>query len=274
MSFKSFFLEGKHYQVTKRAKDITGDSVEEGSIWEVVDEPEDEYNYVRFSQVKASPGTHNYMLFNYNKALKIFTQTTPASVEIPKDEHCGLIVGEKYVPHSKNNGKERLESSSVWRHAKRKNQPFLYYTGAFGNDLCFDENPYSGKPAGDFFLPTDVTPYKETPTTFQVDVEFIKAGYASACKEWKKKLEKKFPELFVPTQTHKIGNRYISSDGGEYLLINPEDNKVLLINIERGSKWSEPINVVSLQNITHEEFIEVIGGQGYVKYMSTTPIVK
>lgn len=73
-----------------------------------------------------------------------------------------LVIGEKYVPHSKMNGDEDLQNhSAVWKLAQRKNQPFLYYTGIYnGNEFTFND-VYEGKVDGDFFLPEDMTPYVE-----------------------------------------------------------------------------------------------------------------
>ena len=72
-----------------------------------------------------------------------------------------LIIGNKYVPHSKKGfytGNKGLNSSSIWKEAKAKNQPYLYYNGlneeehVFGIDTEYD---------GDYFLESDVTPYVE-----------------------------------------------------------------------------------------------------------------
>jgi hypothetical protein len=70
-----------------------------------------------------------------------------------------LIVGEKYVPHSKNGSVLELETSSEWAHAKKKGQPYMYYTGLYDDEFhCFSYK-MSGWPNGDFFTPEDVTEF-------------------------------------------------------------------------------------------------------------------
>lgn len=71
-----------------------------------------------------------------------------------------LIIGGKYVPHSKSVGCE-LEHSNEWNKNGGKEQGFLYYKGEnevgdfkFGVEFQYDYR-------ADFFLPSDVTPYIE-----------------------------------------------------------------------------------------------------------------
>jgi hypothetical protein len=96
-------------------------------------------------------------------------------------------------------------------------------------------------------------------TTFEVDAEFIKAGHASACGEWKEKLESKFPELF-PKQTHKVGDRFKYqgtsgiSDGEEYILARVAQGNVVLICLNDGNRWSEIVEVRDTNGITEQEF--------------------
>ena len=111
----------------------------------------------------------------------------------------------------------------------------------------------------------------DEPKSLEVDEDFIKAAHRAACSEWKTKIEAKFPEVF-PKQTHKIGNKYRCSEGNEYILIYVEDGKVMLANLNNGRRWHSPVKVKDTSNITHDEFIEILGGGHYVKYMSTTPI--
>jgi len=116
-----------------------------------------------------------------------------------------LIIGKKYVPHSKNAGCKGLGCSRVWERAQINDQKYLYYTG-FDTDSqehCFDEKYIPGyKPNGDYFLESDVTEYIENinpnnmKRTFTVDEEFILAAYKAACNEWQEKIKNKFPELF------------------------------------------------------------------------------
>lgn len=81
-----------------------------------------------------------------------------------------LVIGNKYVPHSKSwYEDETIEDSTAWREAKDKGQPYLYYTGNEEGGHChtfwydIDENN------GDYFLPSDVTPYIEPNTEAGVD---------------------------------------------------------------------------------------------------------
>ena len=46
-----------------------------------------------------------------------------------------------------------------------------------------------------------------TKKTYNVDPAFIKEAHKAACSDWKKKIEKKFPELFKPT-AYDFGNEF------------------------------------------------------------------
>lgn len=77
--------------------------------------------------------------------------------------------------------------------------------------------------------------------TFTVEKDFIVAAHASACSEWKEKLEKKFPEAFKATDVigflkEKIGlPNYYSEDMfvyGDYLAIRlPNANTEWTFNV-------------------------------------------
>lgn len=74
-----------------------------------------------------------------------------------------LVIGGKYVPHSKSApGYEGLEDSAAWRKAKHRGQHYLIYIGKDKDGHTFwyemDED------SGDYFLPSDVTPYVEPDT--------------------------------------------------------------------------------------------------------------
>lgn len=76
-----------------------------------------------------------------------------------------LVVGNKYVPHSKSwNEDESLEDSVAWQKAQAKGQPYLYYVGV---DEDWGHSPIPmfwyemDEDSGDYFLPSDVTPYIE-----------------------------------------------------------------------------------------------------------------
>lgn len=71
-----------------------------------------------------------------------------------------LVIGGKYVPHSKSApGYEGLEDSSAWIKAKHRGQSYLVYTGVDkeGHTFWYE----MGENSGDYFLPSDVTPYIE-----------------------------------------------------------------------------------------------------------------
>lgn len=71
-----------------------------------------------------------------------------------------LVIGGKYVPHSKSwYEDETLEDSDAWRGAQDRGQSYLYYTGDDGGYYMFWYEMDEGN--GDYFLPSDVTPYIE-----------------------------------------------------------------------------------------------------------------
>ena len=79
-----------------------------------------------------------------------------------------LIIGGKYVPHSKSwYEDETLEDSVAWRKAQANGQPYLYYVGVdedWGHSptpMFWHEYIEDDKDNGDYFLPSDVTPYVE-----------------------------------------------------------------------------------------------------------------
>jgi hypothetical protein len=71
-----------------------------------------------------------------------------------------LIVGNKYVPHSKYGERSKLADSVIWNSRGGKEQGFIYYTGYENRSHAF-ATEYEGKHSGDFFDPCDVTPYEE-----------------------------------------------------------------------------------------------------------------
>lgn len=104
-----------------------------------------------------------------------------------------LIIGNKYVPISKNDWGP-LEISNHWKEAQKINQPFLYYVGTNslgGNHIFHVNNVLTGLIGGDFFLESDVIPYEEefilpefwcVKSTDESDEELIKwrgGGYTS-----------------------------------------------------------------------------------------------
>ena len=74
-----------------------------------------------------------------------------------------LVIGGKYVPHSKSApGFEGLEDSYAWRKAKYRGQYYLICTGKDRDGHMFWYE--MDKDNGDYFLPSDVTPYIEPGT--------------------------------------------------------------------------------------------------------------
>lgn len=88
---------------------------------------------------------------------------------------------------------------------------------------------------------------------YEVSVSFIKEAHNAACSEWKRKLEAKFPEVFVEEKTYKVGNKF--KLGGEtYLLARTgEGMKVVLIELESGNIYTYSVAVKSQQKITVDE---------------------
>jgi hypothetical protein len=73
-----------------------------------------------------------------------------------------LVLGGKYVPHKKTAGNEGLASSVHWVHRGGQEQGFLYYIGYnVHGHYVFSSRGYTGD--GDYFHPSDVTPYEESP---------------------------------------------------------------------------------------------------------------
>lgn len=76
-----------------------------------------------------------------------------------------LIVGEKYIAIYKSDG-DPLDKSNHLKWAKKVNQPFLFYKGKWDNHFLFGY--IQDDDDGDFFLPSDMQPYKEHLTEAEV----------------------------------------------------------------------------------------------------------
>lgn len=110
-----------------------------------------------FLYYKGFDGT--YHTFGANKEDDSGDYFNPSDVIPYAEPKVELIVGNKYVPHDKTvlgygNG---LGSSASWEFGGKK-QGFLYYNGANGEHHSFGVDLNS---CGDFFNPSDVTPYVE-----------------------------------------------------------------------------------------------------------------
>jgi len=82
-----------------------------------------------------------------------------------------ILKGEKWVYQGTNVWEDKYIFTRVGGHASGKDR-LLFRKAEVGNFFETEKN------------------------TFEVDAEFIKAGYASACSDWQRKIETKFPELF------------------------------------------------------------------------------
>ena len=102
--------------------------------------------------------------------------------------------------------------------------------------------------------------------TFSVSSAFIISAYNDACREWKKKLETKFPELFAEKATamhFSVGDILtfpflVSSDRNQYILAHVDTSMVSLICTQTGNRWHTPVKVSNLSRITESEFKELL----------------
>jgi len=157
-----------------------------------------------------------------------------------------LVIGKKYVPHSKSVGPTNLDSSIVWRRAQEKGQNYLYYTGVYDGTYCFNESLDAsiteGEGYGDYFAISDVTEYIENiktdnmKQTFLVDEKFILEAYDAACSEWKEKIKSKFPLLFYKSDIEKAIENVGTSVYGYPVTIEGNLVKIPLPNANR--EWS------------------------------------
>lgn len=105
--------------------------------------------------------------------------------------------------------------------------------------------------AHNFQLINDKTDKTMEKTKVEVSVDFIKQAHKAACDEWKKKIEKELPSLFVKPFVHgdkfrMKKHRYSwedPSEGQNYLLATVQ-NKFTLINLKTGVNFSTPEDTV------------------------------
>lgn len=97
---------------------------------------------------------------------------------------------------------------------------------------------------------------------FEVDEQFIRDAHKVACKEWKTKLEEKFPEAFP--KTYKLGDR-VKTDISEYMIAGLPNRGIVLINISNGEHFSKPVMVQDTDRITLDELTEAAGGAYWIK---------
>jgi hypothetical protein len=100
--------------------------------------------------------------------------------------------------------------------------------------------------------------------TITLPEEFVLEAHKAACSEWKAKIEKQIPELFIPK--YKIGDKFIKNDGCykgyTYLLSNISNDKCSLISMEHGELWNNGFVVSNMRNITEAEFNKLTGKVG------------
>jgi hypothetical protein len=82
--------------------------------------------------------------------------------------------------------------------------------------------------------------------------------------------EKDYPHRIIEKQRrYKRGQRF-KVDGRTYLLAQIDGNKVNLINIETGNRWTDSLKVSDPLLIDHEELRELIGD----KYFTSLAMVR
>ena len=147
-----------------------------------------------------------------------------------------LVVGGKYVPHSKSVGNNSLEDMK----ARMKNE-YLYYNGMVDKEHCFGLEPL---PANDFWnyrlLPSDVTPYHEpNQTTMNTDYTEQPFNLETALKhpEWVRTRDgreidfiKEYPERTPCTLAVvlKDGDALSYFNNGSFYLLPQSPNDLIL----------------------------------------------
>jgi hypothetical protein len=85
---------------------------------------------------------------------------------------------------------------------------------------------------------------------FETSEEFVKEAHKAACKDWKKKIEEQFPELFKTEKTYPIGTRLIINltNSNEEFMIVGIDGKAYAVSVNDGMLWSNlSMDVVNLR---------------------------
>jgi DNA-directed RNA polymerase subunit H (RpoH/RPB5) len=121
--------------------------------------------------------------------------------------------------------------------------------------------PYTQFTVSEQFIKSH-TKTKETvmPKMHKVTSKFIIAGHKEACAPWQKELEAKFPQVFPPKTESKIsvkvGGIYqlpTYSGRSRYILASVGSSKVVLISLENGNRWCEPVTTSSTGKFTLED---------------------
>lgn len=100
------------------------------------------------------------------------------------------------------------------------------YTTSFTTNVDWDNNTQNSYRDGDLELETAAV---KNNSDLTVDKEFVLQAHKSACSDWKKKIESKFPELFpkekytklVPNERNIDDTRlYVKDNDGNFITIN------------------------------------------------------
>jgi|SRR5690606_2039480 len=65
-----------------------------------------------------------------------------------------------------------------------------------------------------------------------------------------------------PRVVHKIGNRY-QYEGEDYILACVDNKKIALISLEDGNRWTNPISVNLVDNISEDEWDRITEGEPF-----------
>jgi len=126
-------------------------------------------------------------------------------------------------------------------------------------------SPYTQFTVSEKFIKSH-TKTKETvmPKMHKVTSKFIIAGHKEACAPWQKELEAKFPQVFPPKTESKIsvkvGGIYqlpTYSGRNRYILASVGSSKVVLISLDNGNRWCEPVTTSSTGNFTLQEITKI-----------------
>lgn len=75
--------------------------------------------------------------------------------------------------------------------------------------------------------------------------EFVLDMHKRVCSVWQTKIEKEFPTLFVKEERVYRGDRFLESNGDEYIVavVDAKDGKysLCLVSLVDGNRWTEPI---------------------------------
>lgn len=105
-----------------------------------------------------------------------------------------------------------------------------------------------------------------TKTQYVAKTELIKMAHTEACSEWKRKIEAKFPSVFAQETTAKVkrGSRITMRGHSELMIAAISANKIVVIALENGNRWTEPIEVKNTTDITRAELEKAISSV-YIK---------